>query len=57
MHEVYFDDDLRRWRCMSCERIYVLWEYRVWRRSKNDMSEVREADGAGKVEERKKMVG
>ena len=42
---------------MSCERIYVLWEYRVWRRSKNDMSEVREADGAGKVEERKKMVG
>ncbi|MEW8957801.1 MAG: zf-TFIIB domain-containing protein [Moorella sp. (in: firmicutes)] len=49
MHEVYFDDDLRRWRCMACGRIYVLWEYLTWRRGGDVMHKVLARDGAGEV--------
>lgn len=48
MHEVYFGDELRRWRCMKCERLYVLWEYRVWGQERDDL-QVREEDGAREV--------
>lgn len=40
LHEVYFGDEVRRFRCMDCERIYVLWEYRSWRRGEDDMRKV-----------------
>jgi len=29
LHEVYFADDVRRWRCMNCERIFSEIEYHV----------------------------
>jgi len=53
MLEIFFGDKLRRWRCMNCERIYVLWKYRTWRRE-HDM-QVRGKDGAGQVE--REVVG
>lgn len=49
MHEVYFGDNMTRWRCMACERIYVLWEYEyangeltrvsVWHKARDDIPE------------------
>lgn len=53
LHAVYFGDETRRYRCMNCERIYVLWEYRSWRRGGDDMRKVLAGDGAGTVERQK----
>lgn len=54
VHEVYFADDVRRWRCMKCERIFSEAEYQVgngelvrihvWRRER-DMSKMLAGDG------------
>ncbi len=40
LHEVYFGDNKPRWRCMKCDIIYELWEYRSWRRGEDDMRKV-----------------
>ena len=29
LHEIYAADDVRRWRCMNCERIFSEIEYQV----------------------------
>ena len=29
MHEVFYEDDIRRWRCMKCGRIYSEREWQV----------------------------
>jgi len=29
LHEVHFGDNIQRWRCMKCERIYSEIEYHI----------------------------
>ena len=31
LHEIFFGDNLRRWRCMNCERIYSSKDWEIWR--------------------------
>jgi hypothetical protein len=50
LHEVYFGDNKPRWRCMKCDIIYELWEYRIWGRGEDDMCKVLAGDGKGQVE-------
>lgn len=53
LHEVFFGDNKKRWRCMECDIIYELWEYRVWRRGGDAMHQVLAGDGQGAVERQK----
>ena len=49
LHEVFFGDNKRRWRCMKCEVIYELWEYKIWRRGGDDMHQVLAGNDKSKV--------
>ncbi len=50
LFEAFFGDNVRRFRCMDCERVYVLWEYRSWGRGEDDMCKALAGDGKGQVE-------